>query len=371
MNLLENSNSSEKYDDPVQNENESLQNEDESLQDAPEKGNLTKWMNKPYMTIVLLVIIVILLLCIVMLLFLPRHEKQEAVDRTEQLEQNITDYAETQKQNAQDRTEGNLVIEKTESEVQEEVQEEPVVSDPAESADADKTAVVVDVEDENDISYTKEYILKEALPYFADNNQDAIWDLAHLKRYVKLSKELEGTGKYYYSGDTDANGVPNGTGLAIYENNSYYYGGWVNGVRSGEGRWFRFYIMQKDKNNAMGKYMAHSYSGTWADDLPNGEGSEHYDVDIARLSMRERIIQNVVGTFKNGLYDGDLFANTVDNNGTQDEWHGHAQNGVFDLWRDMSAIGECSVWQNKSDKNLCLDIDQSENKNQGMRELLK
>ncbi len=37
----------------------------------------------------------------------------------------------------------------------------------------------------------------------------------------------------------------------------------------------------------------------------------------------------------------------------------------------MSAIGECSVWRKNDDQSLCLDIDKSQNKNQGMRELLK
>ena len=94
-----------------------------------------------------------------------------------------------------------------EDEEEEETEEEPA------STDNEKTAVVVDIEDENDEAYTKEYILKEAYPFFADNNQDAIWDLAHLKRYVKLSKGLEGTGEYYYQGDVDSEGKPHGTGL--------------------------------------------------------------------------------------------------------------------------------------------------------------
>ncbi len=231
---------------------------------------------------------------------------------------------------------------------------------------------MVDVEDENDEAYTKEFILKEAYPYFADNKQDAIWDLAHLKRYVKLSKGLEGTGDYYYQGDVDGEGKPHGKGLAIYEKNSYYFGDWSHGVRSGKGTWFRFYINQKNKNNAMGVYMSHIYSGDWADNLPNGEGAEHYDVDISKLtSTKGRMLQNVVGPFKNGLYNGDMYANTVDYIGTVQEWDGIAQEGVFTLWRDMSAIGECSVWRNKDDHSLCLDIDKSENKNQGIRELLK
>ena len=254
----------------------------------------------------------------------------------------------------------------------EEEEEEPAVTtQKPEAADSDKTAVVVDIEDENDEAYTKEFILNEALPYFADNNQDAIWDLAHLKRYVKLSKELEGSGKFYYQGDVDGDGRPNGKGLAIYEKNSYYYGEWSHGVRSGQGNWFRFYISQKNKTNAMGKYMAHSYSGQWADDLPNGDGAEHYEVDISRLERHTRILQNVVGNFTDGLYDGDMYANTVDYIGNVEEWNGVANQGVFTLWRDMSAIGECSVWQNRDDTSLCMDIDKSENKNQGMRELLK
>ena len=65
-----------------------------------------------------------------------------------------------------------------------------------------------------------------------------------------------------------------------------------------------------------------------------------------------------------------MYANTVDYRGNVEEWDGIAHQGVFDLWRDMSRIGECSVWKNKTDSELCLDIDKSENKNQGIRELL-
>ena len=231
---------------------------------------------------------------------------------------------------------------------------------------------MVDIEDENDEAYTKEFILKEAYPYFAENKQDAIWDLAHLKRYVKLSKGLEGTGDYYYKGDVDSDGKPHGTGLAIYEKNSYYFGEWSHGARDGKGTWFRFYINQKNKNNAMGIYMSHLYSGEWAGNLPNGEGAEHYDVDISKLAPTQgRVLQNVVGSFKNGLYDGDMYADTVDYTGNIQEWDGVAKEGVFTLWRDMSAIGECAVWRYVDDHSVCLDIDKSENKNQGIRELLK
>lgn len=348
--------------------------------DMKDRGGLNELLQKPYMTTVLLGVIIVLLICIIVLvLLLPGRRGSNADEVNSDVQQSITDYAREQQQNdyVPDTSGETAVIEPTVDEQEEE--EEPKQSEEEEeeeetepvAADSDKTAVVVDVEDENDVSYTKEYILNEALPYFADNNQDAIWDLAHLKRYVKLSSSLEGTNQYYYAGDVDGSGRPNGKGLAIYEDNSYYYGDWSGGVRSGQGTWYRFYITEKSKRNAMGKYMAHSYAGEWANDLPNGQGAEHYDVDISKLQVRERIMQNVVGGFQSGLYDGELYGYTVDYTGTVEEWDAVASTGVFNLWRDMSAIGECSVWRNKDDYSLCLDIDKSENKNQGIRELLK
>lgn len=390
MNLMERKNNREKQEDKNRREEDRSRMDDdfelvdlnEEDEEEEEGGGLQDFLHKPYMTTVLLGIIVVLLVCIIVLLLIVpsrRDAKQAATDVD--LQQSITDYAQEQKDKETDKSQTSDAIVVTpsspdnakkeeETEPQEE-EEEPVTTEEPEAADSDKTAIVVDIEDEDDEAYTKEFILNEALPYFADNKQDAIWDLAHLKRYVKLSGELTGSGKYYYQGEVDSDGRPHGKGLAIYEQNSYYYGDWSHGVRSGSGNWFRFYIGQRNKTNAMGKYMAHSYSGKWANDLPNGDGAEHYEVDISKLENHTRILQNVVGNFTNGLYDGEMYANTVDYIGNVEEWSGVADNGVFTLWRDMSAIGECSVWQNRDDTSLCMDIDKSENKNQGIRELLK
>ena len=232
------------------------------------EGGLSERLRKPYMTPILLGTIAVLLICIIVLLFLIPAGKKAAQTGTDNLQQDITQYAQEQKQN--DYVSGlsgkTVSVDSTkEQEKTETQQEKPVQETEPETvltaADGDKTAIVVDVEDENDVAYSKEYILNEALPYFADNNQDAIWDLAHLKRYVKLSEELKGTDQYYYNGDVNSDGKPDGQGLAIYEDNSYYYGGWSDGVRTGNGTWFRFYIGRKNKTNAMGKYIAHSYSG--------------------------------------------------------------------------------------------------------------
>lgn len=337
-----------------------------------EPGNL---FQSPLTTRILLGVIAVLLICILVLLTLVVNNRQNRQDKADSdLQQSITDYAKEQQELEEQvltEPEDKPGVDEPAPEKKDEEQEEPPEEEPV-SADDEKTAIVVDIEDENDEAYTKEFILKEAYPYFADNKQDAIWDLAHLKRYVKLSKGLEGTGDYYYQGDVDSEGKPHGTGLAIYEKNSYYFGEWSHGMRNGKGTWFRFYINQKNKTNANGIYMSHSYSGDWADDLPNGEGAEHYDVDISKLAPTQgRILQNVVGPFKDGLYNGDMFAYTVDYTGNVQEWDGIAKEGVFTLWRDMSAIGECAVWRYMDDHSICLDIDKSENKNQGIRELLK
>lgn len=326
-------------------------------------------------TKLLLGIIAILLICILILLgavFL-RGKKEDMTNRD--LQQAIADYAKIQQELEQQTIQEKDVFPEKDESVQatitEEAVEEAIEEEPV-SEKEEMKAVVVDIEDENDEAYTKEFILKEAYPHFEANNQDAIWDLAHLKRYVKLSRGLLGSGEYYYQGDVDSEGKPNGTGLAIYERNSYYFGEWSHGKKSGRGTWFRFYIGQKNKENAMGIYVSHSYSGEWANDLPNGEGAEHYEVDISKIdSSKKLMIQNVVGSFTDGLYDGELYANTVDYIGTVQEWDAIAKNGVFTLWRDISAIGECSVWRNKDDHSWCLDVDKSDNKNQGMRELLK
>lgn len=378
MNLLE-KNHSEHEEQKEQEHKERKQKE------RKQRDGGQEW-HEPKIPVILILtgIIVVLLICILALLFLsPDKKSSSAEDSQEALQQDMLDYANEQKQNdmtavppqdvivvenpALPATAEDALSEETPEVTETEDEEEEEII--PESDTIDKTAIIVDIEDENDVSYTKEFIMNEMMPYFADNNLDAIWDLAHLKRYVKLSAGLKNTGTYYYQGGVDSDGNPDGIGLAIYENNTYYYGSWSHGLRSGDGRWIRFYIDEIGAKPTKKTYQSHSYSGMWSNDLPNGEGAEHYDVDISQLTSKDRIIQNVVGNFMNGLYDGEMYANTVDYIGNVEEWDGVAHQGVFDLWRDMSRIGECSVWKNKTDSELCLDIDKSENKNQGIREL--
>ena len=338
--------------------------------------NIKDLLKKQYIIPISLGVIIIFLMYIIILMVLPGRGQRRTADNNNDLEQVTTDHADTQTQ--QDNV-SELTNEAVPTESAEDQKDETTVSEETRNeiqgsklvaSDRGKDVIIVGEEDEDDV-YSKEYILNEIFPYFEANNHAAIWDLAHLKRYIKLSLELKDTNGFYYKGTVNGNGKPDGKGLAVYEDNSYYYGGWSDGVRSGDGRWFRFYIDEKSKRNAMGIYTSHSYAGEWADDLPNGSGAEHFDVDISQIEGSKRVIQNVVGNFTDGLYDGEMFANTVNHMGNVEEWFGTASKGVFTLWRDMSSSGMCSIWHSKDDQDVYLDIDKSENKNQGIQELLR
>ena len=74
------------------------------------------------------------------------------------------------------------------------------------------------------VTFDKDEQLKEMMTYWADNNQKALDDLAGLERFMAMSWRLRGTKDFYYYGDLDGNGRPNGTGIAVYADNQYYYG---------------------------------------------------------------------------------------------------------------------------------------------------
>ena len=84
--------------------------------------------------------------------------------------------------------------------------------------------------------------LSEMMSYWEQGNQKALDDLANLDRFRAMSYQLKGTNKFYYAGETNADGKPDGTGIAVYADNQYYYGAWKNGVREGEGRFMHYHI---------------------------------------------------------------------------------------------------------------------------------
>ena len=187
---------------------------------------------------------------------------------------------------------------------------------------ATKTAVLKDVYKE--VEYNKEEQLKEMHDYWAENNMAAVGDLAHLERYEAMSFDLGDTEDFLYYGEINDSGNPEGKGLAVYANNCYYFGDWVDGARQGEGAWFNFYPLYSH-------YVVteHSYSGEWENDLPAGKGHEHYDYNSEYMNPEDVYLQNIMGNFKDGKYSGDMYVLIINAEGGVSEWKGTCREGKW------------------------------------------
>ncbi len=175
------------------------------------------------------------------------------------------------------------------------------------------------------IKYDIPVQLQDMYTYWSGGNMDAVRDLAHLERYEAMSLSLSGTSDYYYYGERNQEGLPEGMGLAVYANDQYYFGNWSGGVRSGDGTWVSFY---PDYNSYV--VTEHLYSGQWANDLPEGKGQEHYDYNYEYMNSEDIYLQNAIGGFSGGKYNGDMYIILVDKDGNTTEWIGSCNAGAFD-----------------------------------------
>lgn len=189
--------------------------------------------------------------------------------------------------------------------------------------------------------------LKELYEYWDAYKLDAVADLVRLERLQKVSKELEGKNKFYYYGSVDRLGRPSGKGLAVYADNNYYFGDWKEGLRHGKGMWLEVAIYNEENKDENLGVIEHSYNGEWSKDLPNGQGQEHFSYDYNILSEESiedfRCIANVIGGFKNGYYDGEMYIMTVDDKGNSKDWNGVCEEGKWVPYQ----IGHTSdsVWE--------------------------
>ena len=176
--------------------------------------------------------------------------------------------------------------------------------------------------DYSKITYDKDSQLKEMMGYWADSNQKALDDLASLDRFRAMSYSLRGSTDFYYYGDKDSNGLPSGTGIAVYADNQYYYGTWKDGKRDGKGTFIHYHVHNDSKNTDL-------YTGGFANDLPDGEGSEHFDFNTANFKKGERYVGNRIGSYSGGLLNGDFYVTTIDLNDKMEEWEGTADHGTW------------------------------------------
>lgn len=199
----------------------------------------------------------------------------------------------------------------------------------------------------------RESQLEELYNYWNEYQLNAVADLIRLERIKAISKELKGTNNFYYYGDKDKNGAPDGNGLAIYENNAYYCGEWKNGVRSGEGMWLQIYPDKAVTINGVKGVIEHSYNGMFAQDYPNGKGQEHFDYDMSIIDKNDAY-NNVIGNFKDGYYDDELYIMTINQDGHTTDWDASAQKGVFLKLKDVSVSqsGFEAVWEKSEEDGL-------------------
>lgn len=202
--------------------------------------------------------------------------------------------------------------------------------------------------------------LEELLYYWNEYKLDAVDDLIRLPRLrTAFTNELSGTNGFYYCGSYNAAGQPEGTGVAVYENNAYYCGEWKNGKRSGKGMWLQIFPDKPVVINGVSGVLEHSYNGQWQDDLPNGEGQEHFEYDM-EVMEGEDILLNVIGSFKDGYYDGELYIMTIKKDAKTTDWEAAAQRGKFVYVHNRyNTMGKLPVWETL-DQDLLKKEDGSE-----------
>lgn len=222
--------------------------------------------------------------------------------------------------------------------------------------------------------------MAELYGYWKESRLEAVYDLINLDRVRNLTKNLEGTDGYYYYGEVNDKNIPEGVGLAIYSDDTYYFGQWKAGLREGNGMLLQIF---PDKEATVGKYNAvkeHFYTGEFKNDLPNGTGQENYVYNTEMIDGEDYLL-DAIGSFKNGYYDSDLIIYTVDKYGKNYEWRAEADEGTFILCEQgiISTTGKKPVWIKGEDNDHSTDesdngyywLKDEDNQNWGVYGLMK
>lgn len=207
--------------------------------------------------------------------------------------------------------------------------------------------------------------LAELLEYFVSDNRKAIEDLVHLDRYKAMSYSLEGTDDFYYYGDKNADGKAHGKGIAVYADNRYYYGTWADGRREGGGFFIHYHMPECYTQKNVVIY--HQFTGNWKNDLPDGEGAEHYEYHTDRFEKNTGYNTNLLGNYQNGLIHGTFYITNLYSDGNINEWDAEAQNGSW-VYRSDSRdqVGRGPVFVDRKNKDNYIWVHPKENKNIGI-----
>lgn len=187
---------------------------------------------------------------------------------------------------------------------------------------------------------------------FEANELDRAKALMRTDSYQAMSAA---TGNSYFCFDGG-----HGVVAAVYPDNHYYYGGWKNGMRSGNGLWIRA-VYDDDSN-----LESESYEGAWEFDRPNGEGtilSIMYEDDLQLEAGETTCIRTEIqGTFLNSMYHGTIYETWYMNNRDVHTWTPiTAINGIYQPLSPVPAeIKSRDYYQNNiSSGRFLVAIDQA------------
>ena len=317
---------------------------------------------KILVTVIPFVLIIIILAITLLISSLKNRELERDNNR---LQESIKEYADENLENGRD---GNVEgVDVLSQEIATAAPSAEPTSAPTATPSAKPTATPEpEIEiDYSKVEYNKDSQLKEMMSYWADNHQKALNDLVNLDHYKAMSWSLKGTKNFYYYGDLNANGQPHGKGIAVYGDNQYYYGDWANGVRSGKGTWMHYHFHAKPSKTDL--YTYHHYTGSWKNDLPDGEGSEHYDLNMDILEENKRYVTNLIGSYRGGLVHGEFYLTTIYSDENMKEWYATGENGSWVYKSDKAdKEGRKPVYVETNDKNNYIWMHPVENKNIGV-----
>lgn len=204
--------------------------------------------------------------------------------------------------------------------------------------------------------------LSEMEDALAAKDYDAALSLVRSEEYGALAPLIKANAPCY-SDSRDGSGDQNGIGVIAYSNNVFYYGSRENGMRSGQGT--ALWAIDPDINygHYPGEYSV--YEGSWADDLPNGQGTEFTVVSVEKIREYTGLFTMQSGEFTDGLFNGRIELEETLWDGSINRYYATAQNGVWDILNE-----ERYYLINQETGEPCMMIDEGDNHMRGISWLL-
>ncbi len=316
---------------------------------------------------ILVTVIPFIMMILILAVFLiwGNINNQKKSDSEQDIQESIKDYADTTLAEIRDEEDSRLQEDKPKEEKKDNLlQTEEVMDDVSPRATPTPYEEIMKPQgkDYSKVEFDTQEQLMEMMSYWAENHQKALTDLANLDRFKAMSYTLTGTKDFYYYGDKNAEGKPHGTGIAVYADNQYYYGEWQNGLRCGSGTWMHYHIHEAQDTKDL--YTYHQYAGNWKNDLPDGEGAEHYEYNMSNLKENTGYNNNLIGFYSKGLVHGEFYLTNIYSDGEIFEWYATGENGSWVYRsenRDAMGRGPVQVEDRNPDNYIWLHPDQNKN----------